>query len=669
MLTANAHYDIAEGHEFFLQGSYINTSVRSNIEPFPFASEDAFPVGGNVPIETFLEDGSIFRNPFVPDAIYNDAIDEDGDGLRDIFVTKRLTDFGPRRADADRDTYRIVLGMRGDVTENWNYEAFFNYGKTKQVQLGSGQINTPNFREAVQIIPDPSGVPGAFICANPTAVAEGCAPANIFGENSFSPEALAYLEAPTTFNADVSQMQIGAFVGGDLFSLYGDIDPIQVTTGVEYRKEKSSDIWDVLSQRGLNAGNALPPTSGEFDVREAYIEGKIPLMQDSFLYDVSIRGAARFSDYSTIGSTFSWNAGGEIAVTPDLRFRAMYAETVRAPNINELFAGLSQTFPTLTDPCSGATNDGSVRGNQCFADPGVQANAAANGGVFTLNSTSDVQGVTGFDGGNPLLQEETGKTFTAGVVLNPTFIDALRNLTVTVDYFDITIDDAITATSRQFILNQCYVEGNDALCDQFITRRPAAIGPYSAGSLDEVNTASLNSGGFKTEGIDVKVTYNTGLGFINEDADLSINFAYTHLFESYFDQVQSTDEEPLDYFDGEVGASKDRFTVQTFLGLGDVTLAATGTYFGPAYLDDQLTGVTRFDDEYEDYRWHDEFYLDLQVRWEVSNRHEFYVGVDNALDNSPVYAGGLLTTGMETDTGTYDPLGRRYYAGFKISLD
>ncbi|MBX7458015.1 TonB-dependent receptor [Qipengyuania sp. 1NDH17] len=669
MLTANATYDIADNHEFFLQGSYINTAVESNVEPFPFASADAYS-DGQIPIETMLDDGTIFRNPFVPDAIYNDASDTNGDGLRDIYVTKRLTSFGPRNASADRDTFRIVLGMRGDITDSWNYETFFNYGKTKQIQLGTGQINTPALRQALAIIPDPSDPTGTtFICADAAARDAGCQPANIFGRESLSPESLAYLEAPTSYNADVSQMQIGAFVGGDLFALYSDIDPIQVTTGVEYRKEESSSVWDVLSQRGLNAGNALPPTVGEFDVKEAYIEGKIPLMQDSFLYDVSIRGAARISDYSTVGQTFSWNAGGEIAVTPDLRFRAMYAETVRAPNINELFAGLSQTYPTLTDPCSGATDDGSVLGTACFADPGVRNNAAANGGVFTLNGTSDVQGVTGFDGGNPLLNEETGKTFTAGVVLNPTFIPALENLTLTVDYFNIEVADYIQPTSRQFILNQCYTEGNTALCDQFVTRREFAEGPYSAGSLDEVNTSSLNSGGLKTEGIDVKVNYNTGLGFINEDADLRISFAYTHLIEQYIDQLQDTDEEPLDLQDGEVGYAKDRFTSQVFLGLGDVTLAATGTYYGPSYLDDQLTGVTRFDEGYEDYRWHDEFYLDLQARWNVTDRHEFYVGVDNVTDNSPVYAGGLMVAGMETDTGTYDPLGRRYYAGFKISLD
>lgn len=667
LLSLNANYEVSDALDVFAQGTYSSTSVRSNIEPFPLASEDIWAATGQMPIDTRLADGTIFRNPYVPDAIYDNATDTDGDGLKDIFLTKRLTDFGNRTSKADRNTFRIVTGARGDIGEKWNYEAFFNYGETKTTQLGNGQINTPNARLANQIEPvDPTDLSLGYQCVDPEARAQGCVPANWFGENSLSPEALAYLAAPTTFNANVKQLQIGAFAGGELFSLMEGVDPIQVTAGVEYRKEKSSDIWDVLTQGGLNAGNALPPTSGQFDVREVYGEVKIPLVQDSFLYDASLRAAARYSDYSTVGGTFSWNAGGEIAPIRDVRFRAMYAVTVRAPNINELYAGLSQTFPTLTDPCSGVSQDGSALAQNCFADPGVAANAAANGGTFTLNGTSDTQGVTGFDGGNPNLNEEKGKTFTAGVLIAPTSIDALRNMSLSVDYYNVKITDAIVLTPRQFILNQCYQTGDDAYCN-FVTRRPTAVGPYSAGSLDEVNTGPTNSGGYKVEGIDVTFNYRTDLPFLSEDAGLSFNLQYSHLLDGYLIPLVSQPDSK-DVFAGEVGASKDRFTAQAFLDMGDFRFAATGTYFGPAYLDDQLTGVGPGDDGYEDYRWHDEFYLDLQARWLVGERYEFYVGADNVLNNNPVYAGGLVTTGMDSDTGTYDPLGRRFYAGAKFKL-
>ena len=674
LMSAMANYEVAPAVEFFAQGSYATTGVTSNIEPFPFASDNVYD-DGTVPVETFYTDPdtglvSVVRNPFVPDAIYNDTIDtpiydtdgdgefDTGDGLRDIgFVTKRLTDFGDRRSNADRTTFRIVTGLRGEWAPSWDYEVFLNYGKTSQTQLGNGQINTPNLREALKIVPDGDG---GFQCADPNAVANGCVPANIFGINSITGDSLQWLAAPTTFNAKVSQIQIGAFTGGELFSIMADADPIVVSVGAEYRREKSSDIWDVLSQTGQNAGNALPPTSGSFDVKEVYGELQVPLIQDGFIHDSLVRGAARYSDYSTVGGTFSWNAGIEIAPIEAIRFRAMYSETVRAPNISELYAGLSQTFPSLTDPCKNVTQDGSALATNCFADVGVQNNAAANGGTFTLNGTSDVQGVTGFDGGNPNLNEETGKTWTAGVVIDPGQF-GLNGLTLAVDYFNVKIDDAIVLTPRQFILNQCYVESQSEFCD-FIIRRPNQQGPYSAGSLDEVNTGPSNSGGEKAEGIDVKLSYNTDLSFL-ADAGFSFSLLYTRLLEQYSDPLPGA---PRDFIKGEVGASKDRFTAQTFFDWNDLRFAVTGTYIGPAYLDDQLTGEKAY--ENDDYRLHDELYVDMQARYTFLDTHEVYVGVDNVFDNNPIYTGGLITTGMETDTGTYDPLGRRFYAGVKFGF-
>jgi len=658
LVGAMANYEISSAVEIFGQATYSSTSVTSNIEPFPFASSDVY-ADGQAPIESYDSTGAIIRSPFVPDAIYNDASDTNGDGLRDIFITRRLTDFGPRRSNADRDTFRIVTGARGEVAPAWNYEVFVNYGRTTQTQLGSGQINTPNLREALKIVPD--GL-GGFMCADENARDAGCVPANLFGQDMITGAALDYLAAPSAYNAELKQVQVGAFIGGEVFPLISGSDPISTSFGVEYRKENSSSVWDVLSQRGLNAGNALPPTVGDFDVKEVYGEVQIPLIQNGFVYDSLIRAAARYSDYSTIGGTFSWNVGGEIAPIEAIRFRAMYAETVRAPNISELYAGRSQTFPSLTDPCKNVSQDGSALAANCFADPGVAANAAANGGVFTLNSTSDVQGVTGFGGGNPNLREETGKTLTLGVVIDPAEF-GVDGLNLTVDYYNVKIADAVVSTPRQFILNQCYVESVSEFCN-FIIRRPSPQGPYSAGSLDEVNTGPSNSGGFKAEGIDVAVNYATDISFI-ENADASFTLMYSHLLEQYSDPLPGA---PRDWIAGEVGASKDRFTAQAFFNYNDLRLTATGTYYGPAYLDDQLSGVKAYAEGSEEYRLHDELYIDLQARYTFLDSYEFYVGVDNALNNKPIYTGGLIVTGMEADTGTYDPLGRRYYAGVKLNF-
>lgn len=656
--SGRANYEIAPAANVFLEASFGSVTANSNIEPFFFDSSDA-NVGGGLAIETLDPNtGNVVRNPFVPDGIYDDAVDTNGDGLRDVAMVKRLVDFGPRQSRATRETFRIVTGVEGDIAPGVDYEVFVNYGKTTIAQNGSGQINVLNFRESQKIISDGQG---GYICADEAARGDGCVPANWFGLGSLTPEMIAYLEAPQSFNARISQIQTGGNIGAELFEI-AEGAPVRALVGAEYRKEKSSNEWDALQQQGLNGGNALPPTRGEFDVREVYGEIIVPLIDGGMVDHLGISAAARYSDYSTIGTTFSWNAGINFSPIPDIRLRAMYAETVRAPNIGELFDGLNQTFPTLNDPCEGVTlTSTGTTSDQCRAATGVIDNINANGGVFTV-SQPDRQGVSGFTGGNPLLEEETGKTLTIGAVINPVSL-GLSNLSLKVDYFKVEIEDAIVFTPRQFIVDQCYNEGVQSFCDNFIVRRPNAVGLNNAGSLQFVNSGPSNSGGEEIEGIDVVLNYGTELGFLSTPVDMNFSIAYTHLFDHFTIPLPGSDK---DNRDGEVGNAKNRFTTFFTLGTDTVKLNLIGTYIGESFLDDQFTG--EIEGSNNDYRVHPEFYLDTQLQWFINDTMEFYVGVDNVFDNDPVYFASTpdATTAMESNNGVYDPIGRRYYAGARF---
>jgi iron complex outermembrane receptor protein len=399
-------------------------------------------------------------------------------------------------------------------------------------------------------------------------------------------------------------------------------------------------------------------------VLEGFGEAIVPILQDRpFFHMLSLRGAVRVSDYSTVGTTYSYNYGGEWAPIQDVKFRVIQARSVRAPNISELFSPPQQDFPSgLNDPCRGvtATSVGTLDTN-CRAAPGVAANIAANG-AFTV-SQEDAQGITSFGGGNPALQEEKSDSFTAGVVINPRSISALRNLVFTADYFNIRIKDAIASTPLTFILSQCYNGINTALCDN-IVRRATPQGANSVGSLDEVNTSPLNSGGIKTSGIDTTLAYRQGvLG-----GNAAVRVSYTHLFSGY--NVPQPDSD-RDYFANEVGASKDRFTTNLSYDIAGVGMTMTGTYIGAAYLDDQLVLAN-----YPDMSRHDpmfkvgsQFYLDSQIRFSTKSGYEFYIGADNLLDNKPPYLADIgASAGQDTDTGTYDALGRRFYVGARIKL-
>ncbi|RYE63684.1 MAG: TonB-dependent receptor, partial [Oxalobacteraceae bacterium] len=419
--------------------------------------------------------------------IFNLATDGNGDGLRDIAFSRRLLEFGTRNSSFTRDFYRFVLGFEGDIlNDKFHWDVSYNYGSTRESQEGNGQVNIANFQNALDVVPAGT-IPGTIgaQCASAQARAAGCVPVNVFGQGSISSAAVNYIQANQTFQTRIQQQVVQGNVSGSLFDL--PAGPLGIAIGAEYRQEKSSENNDSLTNQGLNGGNALPDTRGQFNVKEAYAEINIPVIHDTpFIQQLNLRAAGRASDYSTVGKVYSYSGGVEWVPIEDIKFTGTYARAVRAPNIGELFQGPAQTFPTgLVDPCIGVTaaSTGTLatvcRGGAAgLASAGVAANIAANG-AFTATQL-DRQGVSGFNRGNPNLTEEKSDSYTAGVIINPKSIEALRNLTLRVDYYNIKIKDAVVGVPRQVILNKCFEEGDQNFC-QFIRRRAAGTAVNSVG--------------------------------------------------------------------------------------------------------------------------------------------------------------------------------------------
>jgi outer membrane receptor protein involved in Fe transport len=663
LFASKGEYQLSENHSAYFEGTYAFTKTTSRLEPFPLGAEDIYPAtGGQVPAE-FLVNGVLQRNPMVPDIIYNTAIDTNGDGLRDYYFTRRLAEVGNRGNTADRDTFRIVSGLKGILFSNWDYDLYGAFGATKESQVSSGQVNVLNFRNALEAVPDVNDINGngnttEGICLDANARAQGCVPINIFGYNTITPAALQYVTAPGLLSTYTQQNLFGGVITGEPISL--PAGKLGVAVGFEYRHEFARSEFDPLQQAGLNAGNAIPRTAGGFDVKELFTEVKVPLLKDlPAVKMLNLTAAVRGSDYSTVGSTLSWNTGVEWAPTSDLRVRATRSKSTRAPNINELYSPPSQDFPTgLSDPCVGVTavstgpND-----NACRAAPGVMDNINANGS-FTLNQ-SDLQGVSGFNRGNPKLQEEDGKSWTIGLVFAPTSISFLKNTSFSLDYFNITVDQAIVSTPRQFILDQCYA-GNASFCS-FITRRPTAVGANSAGSLEFIDSAVTNSGGLATKGFDLAVNYADKVG----PGRLGVRAKYTRLIDGYTIPLPGADK---DYFAGEVGAAKDRLGLTLSYAMGDWSFTSQTTYIGKSSLDDQFLKST-FDLPRDAIQVPSKTYNDFQVSYAFNKTSSVYVGIDNAFDVKPApVISGLPgnDTGTETNAGTYDPIGRRWYAGVRL---
>lgn len=637
LFASKGNYELSDQHRAFFEATYAATESDTELEPFPFASDDIY-ANGRVPVE-FMVNDQLMRAAYIPDEIYNSATDTDGDGMKDIFFAKRLLDIGNRGYKAERDTFRFTVGMEGEVFGDWFYDFHYTYGKTKDNQVSGGLVNVQNFRYALEAVMDSQdldgdGITDEAICLDATARSFNCAPVNIYGFNSIDSSAAQYVSAPSMRTASITQQVVGGNISGELFELPAGY--VSMAAGFEYREEESSAQFDALQQAGLNAGNAIPATFGEFDVLEFYAEFEVPILES-----LNFKGAARTSDYSTVGGTLSWNAGLNWQPIDSLRFRLIQAQSTRAPNINELFSPPSQTFPSgLNDPCVGVTaGQSDAVGTNCLADSGVAANVAANGS-FTLNQ-SDIQGISGFNRGNPDLKEEVGTSTTFGMVYTPEFVEGLD---ITLDYFDIEVEDAIVSTPRQFILDQCYGAGVAEFCD-FITRRPEAAGNNSAGSIEFLDSAVSNSGGLGTEGVDFTVIYTEELG----PGQFRSRVAYTYLLDGWTVPLPGADK---DEWAGEVGASEHKASINLGYNLNDFDFSWRMTFIGSADLDDQFLAGRGFDagavgvDSV--------LYHDIQASYYLAENVELFGGINNAFDEEPpLIPTGVSgsSTGTETDAG------------------
>ena len=173
------------------------------------------------------------------------------------------------------------------------------------------------------------------------ATTPGCTPLDIFGFDTITPAMLAYISPLFRDRSEQKLTQVTANLSGTLFP--GWAGDIEFAAGYEYRKYEGSYNPDPQTVAGEYNGVPSLPTSGEYDVNEAYLELNVPLyaQQDGpGKFDLSLAG--RYSDYSTFGGEFTPKYGLRWQVAEDLLLRATYAEGFRAPSIGELYGSPSR---------------------------------------------------------------------------------------------------------------------------------------------------------------------------------------------------------------------------------------------------------------------------------------------------------------------------------------
>jgi len=675
--ATRAHYDFSDRLSLYVEGNYGRTKTEAFSGPLALVTSGGLGVfrstKGFYDIESYIPqaDGSTIkvRNPLVPDAIYDAATDTDGDGLKDISVSRRMNEYGHFHSVTHRNQFQFTVGAQGDLGHSWKYDAFYSYGETNANQVTYGLYNQDNMANALDVVPDindvnHNGSTTDPICASAEARAQGCVPADIYGANKMSAAAVAYTQAKALRNARQSLENAGVNITGSLFRLpYG---PVQVAIGAEYRREASSELFDPLANAGRNGYAQQTDTAGSFNVKEAYGELQVPLLAHlPFAENLTVRGALRASDYSSLSKTFlAYSGAVEWAPIRDLRFRGTYSHATRAPNISELYRPAQTTIDNVVDPCKGVTTSTpGAAAARCRADPTILANMNAHGGVFTLNS-QDQSGVTTFTAPNPNLREQTASTWTVGAVLNPVSIHALRNFTLAVDYYKLNIDNGIGGESVTAAADLCYNQGQEFYCNN-IQRRTSDTGVYSTGSIEFYSSQLANNDSQRLdEGIDVSLSYLTRVA----DGDLNFSLSYSHLLRAF---TRDTATSAPRNRKAELGTLSDPATASLSWDNDQFGFTITGQYISPSFADQPtragfvLADGTPVPKDY--FRVPPYVYTDIQLRAKIANTYQLFFGVKNLTDTQPPIGGYIGSAGFGTGY-VYDPFGRRFYAGVRLNL-
>jgi len=617
-------------------------------------------------------------NPFLPPFLQTLTADPAVDG---VSITIDPVLFRARRT-TERETTRAVVGLEGEFDNSWTYEVSANYGRFEQNISRTNQVINDRWFAALDATTDGSGNPVCRSSIDPLATpgetpfgipsydpgyfsftpGDGsCVPLNIWnGLGGLTPQALDFVLTDEWDKLVIDQFVLSAFVTGDSSDFFElPAGPIAFAAGLEYRDENSDADFDPW-QRGVipagspfAAGTQLADISGNssltfrpqitvanedggYDVTDVFLEASIPILADvPGAREVTLDLAARQSSYSSIGDTTTWKSNIIWAPVDSFAVRATYSEAVRAPNITELFGPqVGGTFRP-DDPCEASeiaaiTADNPTLGAQTQANcvavlQGIGFDPFDAMGVYNFADplTASFGGITG---GNPLLTEETAETLTIGFVFQPEFAPGLS---FTVDYWDISIEDAIEAVSSQNIVNGCY-QGpslNAAFCA--LSDREDDPTDQQFGGFRFLQQSTLNFAAVETNGIDFSAKYAFEIG--------------AHGFDV---TVQGTSVDEINDFENPLDPS---FANPELLELNRPDLA--GNVFlnwsignlqvgwQAQYLGEMLFGgveVETFDTLYGSIALNDDFWQhDISANYLINDDVMIYGGIKNLTDEQP----------------------------------
>lgn len=641
------HYDLTDNITFSFEGNYAHTEAVELVNQPVYQS--ALFSGDSLGL------GMLLSNPFLSDqargvlsapgnldadgdGVVEFNVDTDGDGVNDD------TQFYLQRAGFDLlggdnpnfqqlELFRVVAGLDGDFqmfNRDFNWGVSYAYGQSQAVSRSTALVQQ-NFLYAIDAVRDSNGeITCRALIDPPTApgtdrgtpdqvrAVEACVPLNLFGEGVASPEAIDFVTAETLAESRNTQHIFNANFGGGLFDLFSN--EVAFNLGFEHREEEQTFTPDGFLQEGLGRSVPISPVAGSFNTNEVFGEVLIPIIQPSngsFIERLEFDASARFIDNSQAGKDWIWSVGGQFAPIEDITFRGSYTESVRAPAITELFLPGVSIFSFADDPCD-------VDFRNAGPDPARrQANCAADGLPANFDSQIDDASQEITESGNPNLLNETSEAWTVGAIVQPRFIPGL---TITADWVNIELTNAITTLDLTDVMRSCYDNPNFPnvpTCDQF-QRDP------TTGQIIGAQVGQSNAGLFEFAGLQASARYGFNPGDVfagGEDwGDLDLIARYFYIDKSQFTVVGVLDDNA-----GEIGDFEHSVngTIRYSKGIGSISL--TGNYLSGASFDleeDQTSPFARVGSYVT---------FDASVGVDVTDRIQVQATVNNLFEEKPPF--------------------------------
>lgn len=396
-------------------------------------------------------------NAFLPAAVRTQML---AAGQTSFTMGRFNSDYALIEVDYSRRTTQASLTLDANLSDSWRLNAYYSHGQFSEDPNYRNERIVPNFNRAADSIISPTT--GQPICRVAlTDPSTNCVPINLFGFGAPSQTARGYVLGTSIQRTDVYLDSGAITLHGDLGDLWAG--PASVAIGIEARREAINQTAGALDRASAFGFFNASAYRGDNTTKEAFSEVLIPLVRDlPLLQSLKFNGAIRVTDDKT-GTIWSWKVGATDQVFDDFSVRFTHSRDIRAPNLGELYKPLF--------------------------GPGI-------GPVFDPQKNLTYS-IGSFSGGNANLKPEASMTTTAGFTYTPDF-----GLVLSVDYFDINIENAIGTISSQQAVTLC-AAGNQTLC--------STIARDANGFITTVSANSINFTAYKTSGIDATFQYTLPL--------------------------------------------------------------------------------------------------------------------------------------------------------------